>query len=259
MKNFIPALPSIIRRCRRAKGVLLLFDFDGTLAPIVDHPADARMTDEWRTRLKKLHRLPHVTVGIVTGRALEDIRSLVRIPGMLFAASHGFDIAKGSKMLMSYGREDRKHFMKLALDLDEALRKFDGVIVEDKGTAATVHYRMAQKDDRIHIMRLTRTIAAPWLDKHGWQLTGGKMIMEVRPATRWNKGSAVEWIGKHLAPKYLPCYIGDDVTDEDAFRIIGNKGITVRIGRSSRSHARYFVRNVDQLIPWFDELMEFRV
>jgi trehalose-phosphatase len=85
------------------------------------------------------------------------------------------------------------------------------------------------------------------------------MIIEIRPARLWNKGSAVEWIRRNLAPTYLPCYIGDDITDEDAFRSIGNRGITVRIVRSARSRARYFVRNVDQLVPWFDELMALRV
>ena len=88
---------------------------------------------------------------------------------------------------------------------------------------------------------IVRTKVGPLLEKYGLQLTRGKMLMEVRPALHWNKGKAVLWIWRRLAPKYVPFYIGDDVTDEDAFSALRPYGITVRIGRKTASHAQYYI------------------
>jgi len=73
------------------------------------------------------------------------------------------------------------------------------------------------------------------------------MLIEVRPALHWNKGNAVLWIWRRLAPKYVPFYIGDDVTDEDAFSALRPYGITVRIGRKTGSHAQYYIPSLRTL------------
>ncbi len=127
--------------------------------------------------------------------------------------------------------------------------------MEYKGTAIAVHYRRVKPAQHARVKKLVRATAQPLLAGHGWKLTGGKMVIEIRPAAQWNKGNAVEWLWKHLAPRALPCYIGDDVTDEDAFRALGNKGITIKIGAGARSHARYRADRVDELIPWMEALL----
>lgn len=232
----------------------MLFDFDGTLSEIVDHPSKAIMIRGWRDRLKKLSKRKHVIIGIVTGRALTDIRSRVGIPGILYAASHGFEIVRGRKRLLSVGKEHRRPLRRLALDLAKALGTIANTQVEFKGTAVAVHYRRTKPNQHALVKRTVRRLAQPLLAEHGWKLTGGKMVLEIRPAAQWNKGKAVEWIWEKLAPQFLPCYIGDDVTDEDAFRALGARGITIRIGENKNSYANYFVRHADELIPLLEEI-----
>jgi trehalose-phosphatase len=254
MQSFQRAQSKIFKRSQRAKGLLMLFDFDGTLSPIVDFPSQAILPRHWRNRLKRLSRLPNITVGMVTGRALEDIRKRAGIPGIIYAAAHGYEITRGHRQLLKVGTAHRRPLKKLAGQLSEELSKISGTEVEFKGHAVAVHYRRVKAPRRAAVIRKAKKIALPHLDKQGWQITGGKMVLEVRPAKQWNKGDAVKWIWKHVAPSFLPCYIGDDVTDEDAFRIIGNRGITIRVGRKRNSHAQYYVNNIEELVPWMKEI-----
>jgi trehalose-phosphatase len=232
----------------------MLFDFDGTVSPIVDFPSQAELPSKWRDRLRALSRLPSIELGIVTGRALDDIRKRVNIRGILYAAAHGYEITRGSKPLLKVGEAHRRPLRKLADKLEEGLSKIPGTEVEFKRHAVAVHYRRVASSRRAAVIKKAKNIALPHLDDQGWQITHGKMVLEVRPAKLWNKGHAVQWIWKHVAPSFLPCYIGDDVTDEDAFRVIGNRGITVRIRRKQGSHAQYYVNSIDEILPWLSEI-----
>ena len=204
MISFRSALPAIVRRSKRATRLLLLFDFDGTLSEIVLHPAKAKMMAGWRKRLLTLNRKRNVSVGIVTGRSLADIRKRARVPGIIYAASHGFEIMKGSKRLLSIGREHHQPLKRVANSLADALRNIANTKVEHKGTAVAVHYRRVKRSRHAVVKRRVREVARPLLEQHGWELTGGKMVIEVRPTQQWNKGDAVRWIWKNVAPRALP-------------------------------------------------------
>ncbi len=254
MQRFQAALPTIIRQCARAEGLLLLFDFDGTLSAIVERPSQARMLRGWGERLARLNRQRDIVVGIVTGRALDDIRRRARVSGIIYAASHGFEITRGTTKIFSGGREHHRPLACLARQFEHTLKDIRGVQIEYKQSAVAVHYRRVEPCQRAEVRRRVKAIARPFLRPRGWMITKGKMVMEVRPAGQWNKGSAVAWIIKQVAPRFIPCYIGDDVTDEDAFRVIGRGGITVRIGKRENSRAQYFVQHIDELIPWLEEM-----
>jgi len=253
MKHFYRVLHTVTARCKRAKELLLLFDFDGTLAPIVPSPGMARMNADWHARLTSIQQKRHITVGIVTGRTMSSIRARAKVPGIIYAAVHGCEIARGRRLLHAVCKENKKPLAQLARELRVALRGIEGARVEYKGFSLAVHYRRATPSGRRTIKRRTRVAVKPWLAPYGWKMTAGKMFLEVRPKL-WHKGYAVTWIWKHLAPKALPCYIGDDTTDEDAFRAIGSRGITIRIGKKKSSAARYYVRNVEELIPWLETM-----
>lgn len=253
MKHFHRALHTVSERCKRAKKLLLLFDFDGTLAPIVPKPWMAKMSADWRARLVRMQKQPNITVGIVTGRTMSSIRTRARIPGMIYAAVHGSQIARGNRLLHTVGKQNKKPMSQLARELKFALRNIEGAHVEFKDFSVAIHYRHATPASRRTIKRRTRAVANPWLAPYGWKITHGKMFLEVCPKL-WHKGYSVVWIWKHLAKDALPFYVGDDATDEDAFRAIGSRGITIRIGKRKNSAAQYFVRNIDELIPWLETM-----
>jgi len=254
MKFFLSDLHKITKRRKRKTGLMLLFDFDGTLSEIVAHPSKAVFIKGWRKRLIDLKRRNNVTIGIVTGRSLQDIRKRVGIPGIIYAASHGYDINKGSRPLLRLGKEHRRPLAKLAHALGRQLQPITGAEIEFKGCSVAVHYRRVCPSLRAKVKKTVDTVAKPLLRRHGWQLTGGKMVIEVRPAEKWNKGRATHWIWKNVAPSSIPCYIGDDVTDEDAFQALGKMGITIRIGKKKNSCAEYYVNHINDLNVWLERI-----
>lgn len=226
--------------------ILLLLDFDGTISPIVKDPKDAVLLPKNKALLKKLKKL-NVKVGIVTGRALKDIIKKVGLKGIIYAANHGMEIYANGHMLLDKGTHFRKPLKKVADTLEPALTKIKGTIVERKGLSIAIHFRKTPK--RLHkiVGKIVKKLASPFLAKYRLKLTSGKMIWEIRPANFWNKGKAVLWIWKKLAPSAIPIYVGDDKTDEDAFAAIRKSGITIRIGRKKGSKAKYYANSFEEI------------
>lgn len=218
------------RRLGEARAVLFL-DFDGTLAPIVERPADAAISDAMRRRIRSLARL--IPVAVVSGRDLRDVRTRTGIDGLVYAGSHGFDIEGPGGLRM---RHEGAEGLLPALDhaqasLEELLGRLDGVEIERKGFSLAVHVR------RVSPPEVTRVEAAVkrTLDAHaGLRCTTGKCVFDLQPDLPWDKGRAMLWILDAVgvearAPALLPIFVGDDVTDEDAFRALRVRGAGIGI------------------------------
>lgn len=256
MLRFVSHINKIMKRCRRKGRLLVLYDFDGTLSPIVGHPHRAALPPVWRRRLKVLARHPRITVGVVTGRVISDIRRRVGVPGLILAANHGYEVWRGGRRVFRKGGRFRVPMKALGRTLVRELGSIPGVIVESKEYSVGVHYRMVSSRKKAAVRSQAVRIATPFCDRHRWEIMRGKQLIEVRPADVWNKGKAVMWIWRRYAPASLPVYFGDDTTDEDAFRALGRRGITVRVGARRGSAARYMVGDLDQTVPWVEWLME---
>jgi len=218
---------------------ILFLDFDGTLSPIVDDPSKAVIGKEAAAWLKKAAADENIRLAIVTGRSLKDIRKMVGAKDVIFAANHGAEICSGGRVLLRKGEASRRPLRLLAKKLQKALSQFPGIYLEDKGLSVAVHLRRLDPGHRRKARDTVRKTAAPALARYGLRLTYGKMVMEIRSASHWNKGDAVLWILENLAAGHLPFYIGDDLTDEDAFRALRPHGITIRIRDKKNSHAEY--------------------
>ncbi|MBD3180211.1 MAG: trehalose-phosphatase, partial [Candidatus Latescibacteria bacterium] len=244
----------IISRLRKGRTAIFL-DYDGTLAPIVEDPSRAFLPEKTRWLIKKLS--DYRTVVIMTGRALEDVRNLVGLEGLTYAGSHGFNIdgpegaiqrESGEKYLKELDRAERQ--------LGEAVRKYSGVRLERKPFALAVHYRQASVEILPQLEKLVDQIAGsfPSLDK-----TGGKKIFELRPHTDWNKGEALLYLLEKTdgdSRRDVPVYIGDDTTDEDAFRAISGFGIGVVVGRDDkRTAADYRLQDTEEVASFLEELL----
>ena len=224
-------------------------DFDGTLAEIVSDPDAARLVDGAAKVLEDL--TAHCPVAILSGRDLADVRDRVGIPGIWYAGSHGFELI---------GPDGKHHhndaaataipiLESAAAELTDALNDIPGVYVEHKRFAVAVHFRNVSPDRVAEVVATTRRHG----QRHGLRVTGGRKVVELRPDIDWDKGSALAWIRDHIPQtgRVLPIYVGDDLTDEDAFDAIRLNGIGVVVRHDEDGDrptaAQFTLNNLDEV------------
>lgn len=247
-----------IRRRLQGSEPAVFLDYDGVLTPIVQHPDLAVLSDETRQILARLASV--LTVAVVSGRDVADVRDKIRLPGIYYAGSHGFDIISSTGEPVIDERLELFQQYLAPLDtatdmLERELHDVDGSQVERKRFAIAVHYRRAREADLERIEAAVRETAphVPLL-----RVTTGKKIFEFRPDFDWDKGRAIHWLQRELnldRPDVTPLYLGDDTTDEDAFRVIRKQGIGIVVGRDGEdSHARYALEDTDEVAGFLDRL-----
>lgn len=219
----IRTLPSALDRweeiARRLSGrrLAIFLDYDGTLTPIVDDPDEALLPDATRETLRRLAR--RFPVAVVSGRDLADVRDRVGLEGLHYAGSHGFDI-EGPDLRRQRGEAYLPALDAAREELAERLADIPGARVERKRFAIAVHHRRTPAEREAEVAERVAEVAAahPELRR-----SAGKKVHELRPDVEWDKGRALLWLLDALDLEdedVLPVYIGDDVTDEDAFRAL---------------------------------------
>ncbi len=201
----------------------VLLDFDGTVAEIVADPAAAAPIDGVATVLATLAtRCP---VAVISGRDLTDLRDRVGVDGIWYAGSHGFELMApdGTRHVHDAMPGAERVLAEAARELRRRLHSITGALVEHKRFAVAVHHRNVAAED------VGRVIAAAHETGHaaGLRVTHGRRVTELRPDVDWDKGTALRWILDHLAVPVLPIYLGDDLTDEDAFDAVESDGIAI--------------------------------
>lgn len=237
---------AIVKRLQ--KGVFLFLDFDGTLSQIVSHPRDAVIRPDAKKWLKKLLKRNNIKVAIVTGRSLPDIRRKIRLHGLYYVANHGMEVFYKDRFLLKKGSQFERPLKCFGDEMISTLAHIPGIFIEEKGLSVAVHFRRVERKYHSIVKKIVREIAEPIMKKYDLQLTEGKMLLELRPASVWNKGSAVKWLWKKVAPGYFPVYVGDDITDEDAFKALKPHGLTIRMGMKTGSHAQYYIPSIRTII-----------
>jgi trehalose-phosphatase len=242
---------------RRRRGLIAIFDLDGTLAPIAPRPGAARVPQATRRALRALARRPDTIVGIVSGRPLAQVERRVGRGALWLAGLHGCT-----------RRAPRRHVERLwsplaarrgralAAVLRAALAPIEGVWVEHKGPLVALHVRGAERlgANRARSVLLTMV-------PRGWALLEGRRVIEVRPARHPTKADAVRWIRRARRGAAV-LYVGDDATDEDAFRALGPRDFAVLVDdpRAARerhrrsTQARYRVPSPGAVAHLVDQL-----
>lgn len=222
----------------------LFLDYDGTLSPIAPRPELATLPEPTRDVLRRLAaRFP---VVIVSGRGREDVAAMVGLEGLAYAGSHGFDIA-GPSLRLEVGEGIPEKIETAAQRARRDLDGIEGVLVEPKRFAASVHFRLADERD---VPRIERAVDEAVAATPGLRKAHGKKLFELRPDIDWDKGRAVLWLIDALdldRPDVLPFYIGDDLTDEDAFRAVADRGVGILVAEEPReTAARYRLRDTEE-------------
>jgi trehalose 6-phosphate synthase/phosphatase len=227
----------------------LFLDYDGTLTPLVDHPDAAVLSPPVRKLLRSLVERKDTEVGIVSGRSIDNVENMVGLKDVTYAGNHGLEVRAPG--LPDFQHEDVEHYRGRIADLGDALEEVcsDGAWVEQKGHTLTWHYRPVTGDPMPLAERAREIII-----EAGFQARDAHLAVEARPPIGWDKGRAVLHV---LRSRYGPSwpdhvrviYIGDDQTDEDAFRIFHGMAATFRVGPTGTdTDADRRLPNVDAVI-----------
>lgn len=242
-------LSELQRRLSASERVVLLLDYDGTLAPICRRPELAVLSPGMRNLLSDLKRSSCVTMAVVTGRSHEDIRRMVRLKDIIYISNHGFQISWGRKRWVHPEVKTAKKILnEVSILLEEALREFYLTVVENKKLTLSVHYRGEENKNAAMISSTVKRAALSCLG--ALKVVRGKKVIELRPGISWDKGMAVQKLLSMPGlreEKSLIIYIGDDKTDEDAFRALGGTAFTIRVGRGLKTSAKYCLRSVREV------------
>lgn len=225
MPHLLNVWPSIIPRLRDAPQVLLLFDYDGTLTPIVSHPDLAILHPKSRELLQNLCRKDKYLLGVISGRSLADVRDKVGIPDMIYAGNHGLEIqGPGLEFIHPEAVRSLPLLDQIYIELQVRLAGYAGVMVEHKGLTLSVHNRSAPDTLVGNIEETFTDCISGYLASDQVKTTRGKRVLEVRPNVEWHKGMAIKKVQDTFTEASLTVFFGDDLTDEDGFQVVQKSG-----------------------------------
>lgn len=259
MKHLLKEWPGLKQRLKN-KLLFFFFDFDGTLTPIRSTPEKAVLSKKARSTVKELILLENIKVAFVSGRSLSDLKNKIGLNGAIYVGNHGLEI-EGPKLnfrpplAINY----RKTLERIKQDLNLRLAGMSGYILEDKGSSLSLHFRLVARNRLPLLKSAFREATILPCVKGQIRTKPGKMVFEVRPANNWDKGKIVLWLlaRQQFASghkRILPIYLGDDISDEDAFLALKNKGLTIFVGRPRASSAQYYLRNSGEALKFIGNI-----
>lgn len=232
----------------------LFLDYDGTLTPIVDRPDLAILSESGRDVVRQTAAV--LPVAVVSGRDRTDVEQLVGLESLIYAGSHGFDIAVPDGTPVSIGEvgDVAPLLDAVEADLHAGLDSLPGALIERKAFSIACHYRLVADADYPVFRRILDDVEA----RHpGIKEKPGKKVFEIQPDIDWDKGKCVLALMEALGlddAGHVPMFFGDDVTDEDAFRALQDRGVCVVVSpreddaSGRRSHAAYRAEDPDEVL-----------
>ncbi|CAM0913689.1 unnamed protein product [Alopecurus aequalis] len=255
-----------ITAAAEGKQVVVFMDYDGTLSPIVADPDMAFMSDEMRAAVRDVAE--HFPAAIVTGRCVEKVHSFVGLTELYYAGSHGMDI-KGptsnddtrAAVLLQPAREFLPVIAEAYDALVEKTKCTPGARVDNNKFCLSVHFRCVDEKRWSSLVEQVKVVLRDYPDL---KLTQGRKVLEVRPPIMWDKGKAVEFLLQSLGfdgrRDVLPVYLGDDRTDEDAFKVLRKRdhGLGILVSRFPReTDASYSLQDPTEVIEFLRRLVQW--
>jgi trehalose 6-phosphate phosphatase len=211
----------------------VFLDYDGTLTPIVDRPEDAVISSSMRDAVRRLAK--RCTVCVISGRDRRVVQELMGVDDLVVAGSHGFDIWSPAAGTVEHraggGFEDLLE--RVMARVREEVESIEGALVEPKKVSVAVHHRLVAERERTRVKEVVDRLLAEHPDE--LKVTPGKMVYELQPKLDWDKGKAVLYLLEALGLNHeelVPLYLGDDITDEDAFEALVGVGVGVFVGHA---------------------------
>jgi len=198
-----------------------------------------------------------VKIAVISGRDLDDLRSLVNLDNIIYCGSHGFQIAgpDSLKMELWEAAASKEALGQAEKALRDLLSATDGVIIETKKFGLSVHYRIVKEELIEQVKNSVCEVAAAYPEL---KTTYGKMVIDLRPSLMWDKGMAIRWIVDALfnnKEEVRPLFIGDDITDEDAFCELHGSGTAILVGdHGEATFAGYSLQSTGQVQLFLERL-----
>jgi len=210
---------------------VVFLDFDGTLSDITAHPDSATLVDGAAEALRALAE--QCPVAVISGRDLADVRERVKVDEVWYAGSHGLELMAPDRTYHenAAAADLIGTLARAACRLAEMIGDISGIELEHKRFAVAVHYRNADPADIDRVTAAVRSLGR----SEGLRTTAGRKVIELRPNLYWEKGTTLNWLLERIqasdcaadAASVLPIYIGDDITDEDAFDAVQFDGVGI--------------------------------
>lgn len=255
-----------IIKAAKGKQIVMFLDYDGTLSPIVQDPDRAFMSNEMRAAVKAAAK--YFPTAIVTGRCKAKVYDFVKLEELYYAGSHGMDIEGPAN------RKDNKSIVfqpaseflvmidKVTKDLAEKIKAIHGARVENNKFCVSVHFRCVDEKKWGELAQLVKEV----LDNYPkLKMTHGRKVLEIKPIIEWNKGKALEFLldalGFAKSSNVLPIYIGDDRTDEDAFKVLQKRkqGFGILVSKFPKeTSAAYTLQDPSEVMCFLQRLVEWK-
>ena len=237
--------------------IALFLDYDGTLVPIRKDPDACILPCRKKKLLQKLSASDKCYIVIISGRSLSNIKKMAGVRGISYGGNHGFDMAgPGFRFTHKAALNARPVLLEVKQLLNKKIRLIKGVFVEDKKFSLSLHYRSVSEKALPAILRCFDEVTAPFVNKKKLKVIKGKMVLELVPNAEWNKGLAALWMLERLDGDFFPIYIGDDTTDETAFKALRDKGITIKAGISKKTYAHYHIEKLCDVERLLDNILK---
>lgn len=254
----------------KGKQIVMFLDYDGTLSPIVDDPDRAFMSEQMRAAVKQVAK--YFPTAIVSGRCRDKVYSFVKLAELYYAGSHGMDIkgpTEGPKyrtgknaVIFQPASEFLPMIDEVYKELLEKTKSTPGAKVENNKFCVSVHFRCVDEKSWTSLAEQVRSVIK---DYPKLRLTQGRKVLEIRPTIKWDKGKALEFLLDSLGfancSDVLPVYIGDDRTDEDAFKVLRDRGqgFGILVSKTPKeTNASYSLREPSEVKDFLDRLVEWK-
>ena len=252
-KHLLEAWEEVRLWAAKARRLVLLTDFDGTLVRIQKDPHQVRLSRALRQSLSVLVN-KGITVGVISGRTMDDIRSRVHLDGIWYVGSHGYTIRPPKGRPTSLVTPEGKRLVAAARrNLIRQLSGSDGIYVEAKSVSVAVHYRSAPWPSQVRGLESVRNILR---ENSGLRLLTGKKVWELLPDSAESKWSGVQYVFRDIpASQRLVFYFGDDESDEEVFARLD--GVSVAVGKHRQTNARYYLNSPSEVHQFLKALQQF--
>jgi trehalose 6-phosphate phosphatase len=248
-------LMSLLGAYHSGEKLVMLFDYDGTLTPIVEFPWLAKLEPRTRDLLTHFAALPRVHVGVISSRRLEEVEQMVGIPGLFYSGNSGIEVKlKDATLVHPAAAQGTPLIDEMARRLAAIEEVYPGAWVEHKRYGFTVHYRGVAPSQAEEVHARILSFLERWTSQ--LRIVEGPLAVEVTVAGTWTKGDAVRKILEHVGEPAFVCYAGDADNDADAFRLVTSRGgIAFGVGPLAPPGAAHFT-DPDALVEWFDDVLQ---
>jgi trehalose-phosphatase len=254
-RHLFGAWGEVERRMRSAGRLALFLDFDGTMTPIAALPDQVQLSPRIREQLKSIAQ-KNVTVGVVSGRKLADLRARVAVSGIWYVGTHGYFFRRsGSTTETLLNPTEKKEMAAVLRRLAREIGNVPGIFLESKQATIAIHYRHVSRPGYQKIfLALCRLLQ----DRPQLHLLPGKKVWELFPNAFVNKWTTIQHI-LELEPgepesRWLVIFLGDDAIDERVFSQM--KGISVVVGRHRRTAADFYLDSPGEIGKFLEKFLE---